>query len=244
MGLYGWRGRLGVIIPRNNTVVEPELNRFAPTGVSVHAARLVGHGATNLQRITSMAERIPRAIEELETRAAVFSYSCMTTSLMKPVGWHQELAALAGGRRFLPAGEAMVEALASLGAGRLGVFSPYSDDLAGRIPGWFDQFGLRVVANANLPSTPEQNIARHCEDLYPLIVGAARSQSIDAVAILATDLATFDMITVLEADLGVPVVSSNLALLWCMLRAIGVQDAAAPGTLFRRSAGDAAAASA
>ena len=37
--MYGWRGRIGVLVPPGNPTVEPELYRMAPAGVSVHFAR-------------------------------------------------------------------------------------------------------------------------------------------------------------------------------------------------------------
>ena len=37
--MYGWRGRIAIIVGKRNAVCEPEFNKMAPTGVSVHAAR-------------------------------------------------------------------------------------------------------------------------------------------------------------------------------------------------------------
>ncbi len=231
--MYGWRGRLGAIMPSNNTVLEPELYSVLPSGLSLHGARVVARGKNTRERIFSMAEVIPHAIEELQNKVGVFCYACMTTSLLKPVGWHEALAEGAGGAPFLPAGETMVQALGHLGAKRIGVFSPYSDEIAALVPRWFEQFHLQVVHNANVPFTPEQVMSRRCEDLYPVISQQLKGKAIDALAILATDLATFTVIDTLEADLGVPVVSSNLALLWSMLETLGVREGAAPGRLFR-----------
>jgi maleate cis-trans isomerase len=128
----------------------------------------------------------------------------------------------------------MVEAFEHLGARRIGVFSPYPDDVAALVPGWFAQFGLDVVHSVNVPFTPEQVVSKRSEDLYPVIKREFRGRNMDALAILATDLATFTLIDAFEADFGVPVVSSNLALLWSMLQAMGIGDAPAPGKLFRQ----------
>ena len=38
--MFGWRARIGVLLPPGNPTVEPELCGMAPTGVSVHFARM------------------------------------------------------------------------------------------------------------------------------------------------------------------------------------------------------------
>ena len=38
--MYGWRGRIGLLVPTGNIVMEPEFNRMAPDGLSVHANRV------------------------------------------------------------------------------------------------------------------------------------------------------------------------------------------------------------
>jgi maleate cis-trans isomerase len=47
----------------------------------------------------------------------------------------------------------------------------------------------------------------------------------DAVCLLATDMQTFPIIEPLEREIGLPVVTSNQALLWASLRALGLGEA-------------------
>jgi maleate cis-trans isomerase len=57
----------------------------------------------------------------------------------------------------------------------------------------------------------------------------------DALVLLATDLPTFASIEPLERALGIPVVSSNQAILWAALRGLGAPPPArALGRLFRQ----------
>src|SRR5262245_6790252 len=39
---YGWRGRVGLIVPPANLTIEPEIAAMLPEGVSLHATRLPG----------------------------------------------------------------------------------------------------------------------------------------------------------------------------------------------------------
>lgn len=38
--MYGWRGRIGPILPADNTIVEPEFAKVLPEGISAHPIRL------------------------------------------------------------------------------------------------------------------------------------------------------------------------------------------------------------
>ena len=38
--MFGWRGRIGVLVPPGNPTVEPELYRMVPDGVTLHFARM------------------------------------------------------------------------------------------------------------------------------------------------------------------------------------------------------------
>ncbi len=231
--MYGWRGRLGIVMPFNNTIVEPELSAHLPEGMSLHGARVVPRtGDTIPEQTEAMSQTIPWALEGLRGKVNIFGYACMTSSLVKATAWHEVYADQTGDVPFLPAGECMVAALNHVGAKRLGVFSPFFDDIAGLVPDWFDQRGFEVVHNVNMPFTPDQVISKRSADLFQSISGAMTGPDIDAVAILATDLETFSSVNALEADLGIPVVSTNLALLWAMLDTLGIRGSSAPGRLF------------
>ena len=38
--MFGWRGRIGLLVPSSNTTMEMEFHRHIPKGVSVHTARI------------------------------------------------------------------------------------------------------------------------------------------------------------------------------------------------------------
>lgn len=38
--MYGWRARIGLLIPSVNTVVESEFSKILPEGVSIHGTRM------------------------------------------------------------------------------------------------------------------------------------------------------------------------------------------------------------
>ncbi len=66
--MHGWRARIGIIVSPPNTVCEPELDRMAPEGVSIHTARLSRPpGVTELSKemLQQTNEDLPRAASSL-----------------------------------------------------------------------------------------------------------------------------------------------------------------------------------
>jgi hypothetical protein len=62
---YGWRARLGLIVPTTNTVNEAEWARMAPDGVTIHSARTRFHAAADPIRLEDDRYCIPRAMHLL-----------------------------------------------------------------------------------------------------------------------------------------------------------------------------------
>ena len=62
--MYGWRGRIGLLVPSINTTMETEFGRIAPQGVSVHSARIAGGRHGTPEELRSMESASMKAAEE------------------------------------------------------------------------------------------------------------------------------------------------------------------------------------
>jgi maleate isomerase len=225
--MYGWRAKLGLILPANNTVTEPELGANTPLGVSVHATKVIARGVGPQERVAFITDSIPGAREALiDSRVNAMSYGCMMSCLVKGAQWEEETCMSLGTSDvpFQTPGRALRSALGALEARRIAVFSPYSDEVAQMVPAYFGALGIEVVANVNRGDLfdPQLVVNIHPEDLFRAI---ANISSADALCILPTDLPTFQILEILEQTWGGPVVTSNLAIFWSLLRAASVPDA-------------------
>ena len=91
--MYGWRGRIGLLVPSINTTMETEFWRIAPEGVSVHSARIAGGRHGTPEELRSMESASKKAAEEVamvETRRGV---RCTSGSLFEADGT-EDLGAL------------------------------------------------------------------------------------------------------------------------------------------------------
>jgi len=226
---YGWRAKIGVIVPSTNTATEAEWRCMMPEGVSYHVGRALLTGATSQESYDIMARGTERAAEELATAELdLLVYCCTSGSFM--VGRDALKARLSAISR-LPVtttSDAVLDAFAKLGVTRVGLATPYIDLVNHREIEFLREHGVSVTAafGLQLGSTREERrlINRVPPEVVFRMAKAVDSPEAQAIFLSCTALPTMHMLAKIEADLGKPVVTSNVATLWHCLRRLGIRD--------------------
>ena len=220
--MYGWRARVGVLLPTNNTVLEPEMASIAPKGVTFHATRMVssrsGHGS--VEGLKNLVTNVDRAAEELSiTGVNSMAYGCLSTSFVIE-GWQKKLEQKVSCLTLVPvitAFTATINALKSFRAKNVAILCPYGPELQKAAISAFQKEGIEISTLTSLEATGLQAV---CNVPLDKVYKSARNIDLakaDSLCILATDLPALEMIIPLEEDLGIPVVSTNLALFWASM---------------------------
>src|SRR5688572_22014270 len=116
------RARIGFIIPSSNRMIEPQMQRYMPTGVVPHFSRI---GMTNRHKapLEELLPRITYAAELLaDSKCDVTVLQCTGTSMSGGVDMDKRVVAeieKVTGRPALSTASALNEAFAALGARRL-----------------------------------------------------------------------------------------------------------------------------
>lgn len=237
--MYGWRARLGLIIPSSNTTMEPEFYRMAPEGVSIHAQRirLVKVTAESLKKMASESVEAATLLSTAEVDLVV--YGCTTGSLLEGSKWEEELRTSierVADVKTITTAQAVVEALRSLGARRVAVATPYIDELNSREKAFLEEHGFEVAAIRGIGIVRNTDIGRQPPWVaYRLALKVARDAGyrFDALFISCTNLRTIEIVEPLESVLSIPVISSNTASMWAALRTLGIRDKLPYGKLLR-----------
>lgn len=237
--MYGWRARLGLLVPSSNTTNEPEFYGVLPAGVSLHTARLPLENVT-ADDLASMAETAGQVTERLgHADVDVVAYGCTTGSLIKGRGYAEELerkVAAAAGAPAVATALSVERALEALDATRITVATPYVSDVNEREREFLEEGGFEVmsITGHELEANTEIGALRP-EAAYRQAAAAVDTDAdADAVFVSCTNYRTFDVVERLEADLGLPVVTSNQATLWDALRQTRVDHSSIDlGRLFR-----------
>lgn len=227
--MYGWRGKIGLLVPSTNTVMEGDFHRLAPEGVSVHTGRVrLANPNISPKTLGDMAACIDGAADDVATCGVeVIVYGCTSGSFFRGVAWDADTSARIerlAGRPFVTTSSASVEALRALGARRVAVATPYPDQINERLATYLEESGFSVTALEGLGDANTHNRPGLPPFvLYQLARRVARA-ACDAVFISCTNVRAIDVIDRLEQDLGVPVVTANQASFWAAQRRLGLPD--------------------
>src|ERR1700722_11211646 len=126
---FGRNGRLGAIIPANNSVLEPEWWSVLPIGAALYATRILARGDLTPDAVRKMEENVDRAADELAaTGVDVIAYCDMVTTFIMEPGWNEtKVAAITSstGTPVISAWTALRDALAHLAVTRFALGTPY-----------------------------------------------------------------------------------------------------------------------
>jgi maleate cis-trans isomerase len=232
--MFGWRARIGVLVPPGNPTVEPELYRMAPEGVSLHFARMqappsdgpAGGAAGMEERSRAYRDGIDAPAATLaDVRPAVVVLAHTASSYALGFGRETPLIERIGARTGAPtlmAAHAAHAALRHLGVTRLALGTPYPEPISLQGKAYWEAAGFTLVGYHRLPDV--QDIYAETEQRAYTLARRADSPDADAVLLSGTGLPTVAMLETLERDLGKPVISSNQACLWRALRLAGVRE--------------------
>lgn len=227
--MRGWRLRIGLILPSSNTTMEPEFYCHVPMGVTVHASRMFLVNATpdELARMADEAERCAKLLKTAEVDVIV--YGCTSGSFLKGKGFDEDLEARIEKEADVPAittSRAVIKALQETNLKRLGIATPYVDEVNEREIQYFIEYGFEVKALRGLGIRRGFDIGkRDPSEAYRLGLEVMReAPDADGLFISCTQFRTFEIIELLTHDIGKSVITSNQASLWMALKLGGVKS--------------------
>lgn len=230
----GWRAKLGILVPSINYVMEPEFNRMAPEGVSIHAARLkVEREEYKSEReklvdfYVFMAENAEREAELLGQVADVIGYGCTSGSFAKGVKWNEELIKRIEKAAGVPAtttSTAMREALREMGVKRLALATPYPEEVNRIEKKFLEENGFEVVSMKGLNCRVHGLQGEYSPYVAYQLAKEVDVEEADGVFISCTNFRTVEILERLERDVNKPVISSNSATMWKMLKMANVRE--------------------
>lgn len=223
--------RVGLIVPSSNTVAEVDFYRRLPADSTLHTARMHLRETTPDGESAMLDDHLPTAIVDLATaKPDVMVFGCTSAGALRGNAYEAELieriAAETGAQTFSVAASVR-RAIASRGARRVGVVTPYVDALNDKIRESLEADGLEVAAIHGLSITENFAIAAvEPERIAAFAAECFDGADIDLLFASCTNFRALDARERIEQALGLPVVTSNHAALEAVLDHLGAASAA------------------
>lgn len=220
------RARLGLIILSVDETLESEFRRYFPyqAGTVTYHARMAKGPKIDVHDLNATKDLIPTAAALLP-RFPFDAVGFACTSAAAGLG-EAEVAGLVAQGAMVPSTAvtnpltAAKRALHALNATRVGLLTPYTEDITSTVADLFESDGLRISAVRIFNQTDDAIVSRITSEsvLAGIEAVAAADPTVDAIFVSCTQTRTLDVIRTAEERIGKPVVSSNSAMAWDLLR--------------------------
>jgi maleate isomerase len=222
-GGFGWKARIGQLYPAGGLAdIEPQA--MAPEGVLFVTTR-IGFARVGLAHARGL-------VEDLETPARLLTdaavqlilFNCTSASMdVGPEVINRRIEAATG----IPATttiEGVMDALAAIGAKRVGLLTPYSPDVIAAETQFLAAHRIEVAMTGGEPCTTpvEQGLIAPAQ--WVAWAAPFKGQGLDALLISCAGIRIAPVLQQIEDALGIPVVTSNQAVVWQCLKKLGLPD--------------------
>ncbi len=215
--------RIGVVVPFDFSL-DWEYWKYLPEGVVLHFTRTPhlqrddGMYLAKASGKPSVVARTGRSLVSLRPHSVL--YACTSGSFIHGVEGERKLREAmeaAGCANPVTASGAAMQALGLSGAVKVAIATPYSAALTVKLVDFVAEAGFDVVATHYLGL--HRGIAAVSQSTIVDLVRRCAGSGADAVFVSCTSMRTFGKVAQLEAELGVPVFTSNQVSLWAALTA-------------------------
>ena len=227
------RARIGVLVPFTNANLEPDFAMMCPPGISIHTARMGGYDEDAVPDEAQMQGLGAADLDEplhllAGIKPDVVVYGCTSATLTHGPDFDRALAqriAANSGAKTVTAAGSLLHALAALGAGKIGFASPYVPAINDMAVSFLATMGIETVVRAEVDTAlgNHEQGALTPDEVFAL-GRRADHPSAEAVVLSCTEMRSVETIERLEIALGKPVVTSNQAMMFEVLGALGVHD--------------------
>lgn len=217
---YAPKGLLGVLTPQANTTVEPELAILMPHGTAWINGRLMSGKPTISARLRDYFANFDNSVLQFANApVGAIAFACTGASYLAGTDAEDTTLQRLSDRLGVPtftAASAVVDALRALDARRIGLVSPYDDELNAASATYWPARGFTIAAKSN--AFNKAGDAFH--PIYSLPSGAAQAavdempQDLDAIIMLGTGMPTLAPIARDAGANPAPIMSCMLCLAW------------------------------
>ncbi len=205
--------RVGLMVPANNTTMEPELLGWLPPGSTCRTIKIPrGPGLLTQETVPAYKQTaIDLSAQFTPGSIDVLAYGCTAAGfILGPSGDREIAGQLEASTRapVVTTARAMMVALARQGSRRIALLTPYADEVNQRLKAFLATGGIEVVHFHSFDAPDTAALGRITEDQVEATAGSLCRDDVDALFIACSQLPTLNVVKRLAQRWGRPVLSS------------------------------------
>lgn len=224
---------IGLIVLDSDRNVVAQHRSMLPARVRIETEAIeLKNGIVTNASLAAMFEsdQLEIAAERLAKRGVQRMLFCCTSgSLIHGPGWDQTISDRIESAAHIPASTtttAVLAALHTVGAQTIAIGTPYIAEVDERERAFFEQAGFSVAVIEGLGCATDPEIAEITPTQIVALAQRIDRPEVDAVFLSCTTLNVADSIDQIEQLLSKPVITSNQASAWILMRALGLNTPA------------------
>jgi maleate isomerase len=225
----GARLRIGLIELATDQTSEHEFRRiFALPGIDFYQSRIWNDATITPETLARMETDVEGGMRVImpNLRIDVAGFTCTSGAMV--IGEDKVFALMRKARPGIPCSSPITGAIAgmkALGLGRIALLTPYVQSINDMMRDYIEERGVSVPVMGSFNNANDDEVARiTLESTRAAAIDLARSPHVDGIFVSCTSIRTIDIIREVEAETGKPMLASNPAQAWHLLRLGGVKD--------------------
>jgi maleate isomerase len=234
--------RVGVIVPSLNTIIEDDLRRFMPSEVLYHIARVrfqKENGRVTHKSLLRLADDAPSIAGYLaDAGMDAIAFNCTGASVAGGVGSSERIVERIEAAVGSPATTtilSVMRALRTMNVHRLVHCCPFTSEFSEEEADFLRASGFEIALTVGMGHIDAKVAALMSPDQVAEFALRIDRADADGIFLSCANTRAMEAVQGLEQRLGKPVISSNQAVMWDLLRLISCRaPVPAGGSLFRQ----------
>jgi maleate isomerase len=225
----GARLRIGLIELATDQTSEHEFRRLLQLpGVDFYVSRIWNDATITPDTLAEMATDIEACARVLlpGLRLDVMGFTCTSGAMV--IGEDKVFSLMRAARPGLACTSPITAAMAgikALGLTRIALLTPYVQAINDRMRSYIEARGVAVPVMGSFNNSNDDEVARIClESTRAAAIELGKSEHVDGIFVSCTSIRTIDIIGEVEGAIGKPMLASNPAQAWHLLRLGNLKD--------------------
>ena len=220
---------IGLIVPSSNTTMEPDFHRHAGTAAVISTTRIFLEHVTRDAELKMIREDLPHALQIMKSAAPrVIVFGCTSAGSLGGIKHDTEIGNMIEketGAKGVTVVVSILEELRRVAPRAVSVFTPYEEELTRSVAGCLGEGGYRVIQSAGMQLRKNRDIGRVTPgEIVAFVKSRMTGDLPDCILLSCTNWRAMEAIELLQAEFGLPVITSNQACVAAVQRVIKASD--------------------